>query len=208
MKHNQFARLLQACAVVLILGGCAVGQRYSYRDAPVPMSRVSTTGTVAIAVQDRRPYIVNRDKAESFVGLMRGGFGNPFDVKTVSGQPMAVEMRDSIVEGMRSKGIDAKVVNLAPADSADKVQRALMETGARKLVLVTLTEWKSDMMISAALHFDATVVILNDKGEEIARARTSGRDNIGPSPHSSVRPAFVRKFESLFDDEKIVQALK
>jgi hypothetical protein len=208
MKKVAFAHVLQVCLAGFILGGCAVGQRFSYQSVAVPMPRIATTVPVAIAVHDKRPYIVSRNKPESFVGLMRGGFGNPFDVNTTSGQPMAVEMREAFVNSMRARGIDVKAVTVSPDDGADKVLRALIATGAGKLVLVTLTEWKSDTMVGTELIYDATVVVLNRKGEELARARSNGRDNVGPSPHNSVPPAFSRKFESLFDDEKIVQALK
>ena len=208
MNTTTLVRVAQACAIAFILGGCAFGQKYSYQGSAVPMARIAANGSVAIAVHDKRPYVVSRNKPESFVGLSRGGFGNPFDVNTASGQPMAIEMRDSIAGSMRAKGIDVKPITIDPSDSTDKAQRALVGTGARKLVLVTLTEWKSDIMISAALIFDASVVVMNEKGDELARARINGRDNLGPSPHSSVGQAFSRKFEAMFDDEKIVQALK
>ena len=208
MRKSAFACIVQICVAGFILGGCAVGQQFSYQSASVPMPRIVSTVPVAIAVHDRRPYVVSHNKPESFVGLMRGGFGNPFDVNTTSGQPMALEMREAIVRSMRAKGIDVKAVTVRPDDGTDKVHRALIATGAGRLVLVTLTEWKSDTMVSTALIYDATVVVMNDKGVELARARSNGRDNIGPSPHNSVPPAFARKFEALFDDEKVVQALK
>ena len=208
MRIYAFARIVQICVIGFILGGCAIGQRFSYQGASVPMPRIASTVPVAIAVQDKRPYVLSRNKPESYVGLMRGGFGNPFDVNTTSGQPMAMEMREAIVKSMRAKGIDVKAVTVSPDDGADRVQRAMIATGAGKLVLVTLTEWKSDTMVGTELIYDATVLVMNQKGEELARARSNGRDNIGPSPHNSVPPAFSRKFEALFDDEKIVQALK
>ena len=208
MNGYNVARMVQGIAVALLLGGCAFGQKYSYQAATVPMSRMATSAPVALAVQDRRPYVVSQNKPESFVGLSRGGFGNPFDVNTASGQPMALDMRDAIVSGMRARGIEVKVVAASPCDNADRIQRGFAASGARRLMLVTLSEWKSDLMISAALHYDVTLVVLDEKGTELARARTNGRDNIGPSPHSSVGPAFARKFEALFDDDKILQALK
>jgi hypothetical protein len=193
MRINTFVRLAQIGVVGFILGGCAVGQKFSYQSVSVPMSRVASAVPVAIAVQDKRPYVLSHNKPESFVGLMRGGFGNPFDVNTSSGQPMALEMREAIVSGMRAKGIDVKAVNVSPEDGPDKVQRALIATGAGKLVLVTLSEWKSDTMIGTELIYDAMLVVMNQKGEELARVRSNGRDNVGPSPHSSVPPAFARK---------------
>ena len=69
-------------AVALFIGGCAFGRTYSYSDAPVNIpNAASGSGAIALAVQDRRPYVLSGNKPQKFVGLMRGGFGNRFDVK-------------------------------------------------------------------------------------------------------------------------------
>jgi hypothetical protein len=74
-------------ASLLVLEGCAVGQRYAYSDANLPLARVSSGASIGLGVRDARPYVVSGNKAPTFVGVMRGGFGNPFDVQTQSGQP-------------------------------------------------------------------------------------------------------------------------
>jgi hypothetical protein len=198
-------------ASAFILGGCAVGQKFQYSDASIPMTRVSSSGPVDVGVHDLRPYVVSGGKPESFVGLYRGGFGNPFDVNTESGKPMATEMRDAIVNALQSKGLTVTPVAIGPKDSASQAKSALMSTNAKRLVLVTLNEWKSDTMMGTELIYDVTLAVLDSKGEQLAVNSVNGEDNLGNlglTPHAGVSTAFARKFDAIFDDDKIVAALR
>ena len=56
-------RTFAALTVALLVGGCA---SQSYSNLEIGMQAVATTGTVAVAVHDTRPYIVNKQKDESF----------------------------------------------------------------------------------------------------------------------------------------------
>ena len=212
---TQLSRIGQMIGLVLttafILGGCAVGQKYQYSDASISLTRVTSSGPVGVGVHDVRSYVTSGAKAESFVGLMRGGFGNPFDVTTDSGKPMATDMRDAIVKAMQSKGLTVTPVAISPRDNAGNVKSTLMSTNARRLVLVTINEWKSDTMMSTALIFDVTLAVLDGKGDQLAVNRMNGKDNLGSlglTPHAGVSAGFARKFDAMFDDDKIVAALK
>jgi hypothetical protein len=198
-------------AAALVLGGCAFGQRHSYEGAPMRLPEASAGSTVAVAVLDARPYVASGGKPESFTGLMRGGFGNPFDVNTESGKPLAVEMRDALAKSMTAKGMTVTPVDTRPSDSPDRVKRNLAATNARRLVLVVLREWKSDTMMNTALIHDVTLEVLDPKGELLASNQAMGRDNLGSlgfSHGQGVAASFVRKFEALFDQDKVVAALK
>jgi hypothetical protein len=204
-------RSLAIVAVALILGACAYGRSYNYDSAPLSLAGVSSSGPITIGVQDARPYVTSGNKPEKFVGLMRGAFGNPFDVSTQSGGPLAVEMRDAVVKAMKSKGITASGVTLSPSEAPARVRQSLMDSKARKLVLVTLNEWKSDSMVNTTLHFDVTLTVFGAGGEQLASSGVKGRDNLGAlsfSPNEGISAMFVKKFEVLFDDEKVIAALK
>ena len=86
------SRLLVIAAAFVALGGCAIGNKYDYEVASIELPVVGTN-EIGVAVVDRRPYVVSGDKQPDFVGLQRGGFGNPFDVTTKSGNPMAADMQ-------------------------------------------------------------------------------------------------------------------
>src|SRR5262249_42734858 len=146
-------RILTVLAAALVLGGCAFGRTYSYSDASINLpSAASGSGTIALAVQDRRPYVLSGNKPEKFVGLMRGGFGKPFDVNTESGGPVAVEVRDALARSLKAKGYTVNSVGVEPREAATDARRRLT-SGGTKAIMVTLNEWKSDTMMNTGIHY-------------------------------------------------------
>lgn len=196
---------------VALLGGCAFGRTYSYSDVPIAMQAISSSGSVTVAVVDDRPYVLSGGKPDRFVGLMRGGFGNPFDVNTQSGGPLAEEVRDAIVKSLKARGISGTPVAIPSGTSVAAAKRKLLETKPRRGVLVDLREWKSDSMINTDLHYDVTLTVFDDRGNETATSTIKGLDNLGSlgvSPNDGISRATARKFGSLFDDDKVIAALK
>lgn len=77
MKINRnemavFPRLLFVMLTIIALGGCAIGNQYSYRDSDLAIP-VSGDDSIGLTVVDRRPYVLSGDKPASFIGLQRGG---------------------------------------------------------------------------------------------------------------------------------------
>jgi len=205
------SRVLTVVAIATILGGCAFGRTYSYADTPMALQGVSSSGPVTIAVQDERPYVLSGGKSERFVGLMRGGFGNPFDVNTASGGPLANEIRDAIIRAMKARGIKAMPVNAQPSDSMMAVKDRLGGAKPYRAVYVALKEWKSDSMMNTDLHYDVTLMVFDGAGVELASSSIKGVDNLGSlglSPNEGISRASARKLDQLFDDGKVIAALK
>lgn len=198
---------------LLLLGGCAYGVKHDYDQKALDLG-ISTSATVAVGTLDRRPYIVNGQKAPDFVGLSRGGFGNPFDVATQSGRPLASDMSSSIVTSMKGKGVDAKVVELKPAFSVDEARTALSAAGTQRSVMITLMEWKGDTMINVGLNYDFDLRVFDKDGKLLASKMQQGRENLGsgdpfaPGGSSQILPRFRRMMETLFRDPDVVKALQ
>jgi hypothetical protein len=209
MNVQAYFRAIALLGLAAILGGCAVGQTIPYSSQSIALQGVSSAGTVAVAVHDMRPYVLSGNKPEKFVGLMRGGFGNPFDVTTASGAPLAGEMRDALVASLKKRGITATSVTPPPGDPA-RAKAMLADTNARRRILVTLREWKSDSMMNTSLIYDVQLEVLDGR-TTLATASIRGDDNIGSvglSPAPSVTENFVKRFDRLFDHEKVRAALK
>lgn len=207
-------KFLIIVAVGVVPAGCAAGVEHRYRDAGAAFN-VETSKSVAVAVHDKRPYVVRGDKPASFVGLSRGGFGNPFEVATDSGLPLADDMASSIVAALKQRGVSASSVAVSPAANDAAARGTLLATNADRLVLLTLYEWKSDTMMNTALHFIVRLRVFDRKGKELASKDLQGRENLGGSAlnapaHSreAVPKAFKSKLEALFNDPAIVAALK
>src|SRR6266850_4068485 len=89
--------------VAMVASGCAVGNRYAYHTV-VASPQVSGSTAVAVAALDQREYVRSGDKPPQFVGVQRGGFGNPFDVRTGDDKPLADAMTTALVNTLAKRG--------------------------------------------------------------------------------------------------------
>jgi hypothetical protein len=178
----------------LSLGGCAVGNRYDYGSSIAGLP-ISGTGKIAVAVVDARPYVLDGTKKPDFVGLQRGGFGNPFDVRTGSGRPLADEMRDAIDKALQKQGFAV----VGGKDSAP-----------RKLELRVL-EWKTDVMMRMKVLYDLELGIFDENGALLAKSATKGEDVSGGGFESQNASNAARTFElritELMRDAAVQKAL-
>src|SRR5574341_548216 len=96
-------RHLIVISIAVASAGCAVGNKHSYT-VERPELVVQGTRSVAVAAQDARPYVVAGNKTPDFVGLQRGGFGNPFDVTTECGRARGCDFAATVERSREPKG--------------------------------------------------------------------------------------------------------
>lgn len=201
-------------SISIFISGCAVGveHRYDLTDAQL---NVDTKQSVAVGVLDQRPYVVNGEKGANFVGIQRGGFGNPFDVTTVSGNPLAEDMSATIETSLKANQVAVQRVAILPEGNSRKAISTLGTAKASRSLLITLREWKSDTYTNTKLTYDIHAQIFSTGGEELARKVMNGQDNLGgdfvnPPGHAriAVPKAFRQKLKDLFSDSQIKAALR
>ena len=199
--------------IVLLLSACPIGVKHDYDQKLLDLG-IATSATVAVGTLDHRPYVVNGQKAPDFVGVSRGGFGNPFDVTTQSGKPLASDISGSIVASMKAKGVDAKAVELKPALSLDEASIAVRAAGTQRSVVLTLLEWKADSMFNVGLNYDFDLRVFGKDGKLLVSKLQQGRENLGssdpfsPGGSSQVLPRFRRMIEMLFQEPDVSKALQ
>jgi hypothetical protein len=194
--------------------GCAVGNKHNYTADP-PTLAVQGTRSVAVAAQDARPYVITKEKSPDFVGLSRGGFGNPFDVTTESGRPLADDFAATITRSLQNRGFKSTAVGVAPSTAAPDVRSLAAQAGTERVALVSIHEWKSDTFQNTALLYEVVLRVFDLNGNELANNRISGRDNLGgsawnPPDHAkgAVPAAYRKKLEELFGSEAVVRSLR
>jgi len=213
----KIARAFGLCVGVLALfglGGCAVGNHQQYSGL-VPDLKASGQHSVAVAVVDNRPYVVNGDKDPDFVGLQRGGFGNPFDVGTDSRQPLAADLAADIVAGLKQRGRATEAIAVKPGTPADEVLKAASATGKDRLLILDLRQWKSDTYTNTALIYNVEAKVCDATGHPLATVTKQGDDDLGgnlmdPPGHAkdAVPPATKAILESLLNAPEIAAALQ
>ncbi len=214
MKTYQTVKLLLLVASIVALTACAIGNKYRYHDVVADID-VQSKSSFAVTVYDQRAYVLNGRKSPNFVGLQRGGWGNPFNVGTASGKPLSIDMATAIKNSLQKKGHTATAVFVSFRRNQNEVLQELMSTKANRLLLLTLLEWKSDTYNRVALIFDVNLEVYNAQGDLLAQKSLYGRDNLGSSAFNSPRHAkravpvaFKNKIEELLNSDEIKRALR
>jgi len=212
MRDALQRRLMLLLVALLLCSGCAFGHKYNYHEV-VPNLKAEGSGQMRVATHDQRPYVVSRETVPQFVGLTRGGYGNPFNVRTQSDRPLAEDMTHVICNALSKKGFQCVPVVVASSESTDEVRRKLQGVAGNVALLLTLREWKSDTYSSTALIYDVALQVLDGSGTVIAETSAKGRDVLGSSlwnpigiAHTAVPQAFKQKLEELLNHPAVLAA--
>lgn len=205
-------RLIAGVFLVVMSSGCAIGQVYDYDGAAVDLLVVGS-GTLGLGVMDQRPYILDGDKTPDFVGLQRGGYGNPFDVTTDSGNSLATDMEAALANALSANGFNIIELEFSSPDSAI-IASAIKESGANRNVILTVREWKTDAMYNFGLSYDLSLEVFDKSATLMASAETSGnKEKLGGSGMQEANSiaavnAFSRMLGRLFNAPAIQDALE
>jgi len=202
--------------VVLLFTSCALGHRHNYHDT---IANIAASGniTVALATHDQRQYILSGQSAPEYVGMRRGGFGNPFNITTVSGKPLAEDITTSICNSLSAKGYKAVAVSVVHSDTRDKVIEKMKQSESKRLLLVTLNEWQSDTSINTGLSYNVRLEVLDSNGHKLAEKIIKGDDNFRSSVwawdplaegREAIHKAFKEKLEALLNSGEVLKTLQ
>mgnify|MGYP001351673394 CR=1 FL=1 len=199
--------------MVVLLAGCAVGNKYDYRSSAIDLSvKSSENKKILLSVEDLRPYVVNGSKPPNFVGLQRGGFGNPFGVTTSSQEPLATDMAIAIKNALSDVGYEVTNIKEA-APNREYLVNLAAENGANRIVELKINEWKSDVFMSITLHCDLALTVFDPNGDVLATNRMKfeeaiGGAKIGASKNSqAVTAEFSKRIGYLFNKKEVRDSL-
>jgi hypothetical protein len=199
--------------LAFIFAGCAVGNKHSYSIAR-PELAPQGSHAVAVAAQDARSYVVSGEKTPDYVGTQRGGFGNPFNVLTQSGKPLAEDFAATVSESLARKGFKSTTVKVSVSGTPN-IRALAAQAKSERVALVLIREWKSDTYQNTALSYDVTLQVYDSAGKRLAENRITGRDDLGgsawnPPSHArtAVPAAYGKKLEELFAADAVVKSLR
>jgi hypothetical protein len=206
-----------ACGFILIVlslvTGCAFGIKYDFAHVSADIS-ASGRSAIAVATSDRRDYVVSGKKRPNFVGLQRGGYGNPFNVTTKSNSPLADEVTTALVASLSKRGFKAMPISVSAGDDRKAVMEKAAAAKADRILITTLNDWKSDVSWNVALEYDVTVTVYDGSGWKFGEKNIQGRENLSGGARQPVRyartavpAAFKEKLEELLNSTEIAPVL-
>jgi hypothetical protein len=192
---------------VYVFAASAIGQKANYADSWPPID-YETENTVSVGVHDQRPYVVNGEKSPTYAGAVRALLGNPWDVNTQSDKPLSDDIASAVVSGFKRMGTQAEIVSISFSDDHQSVLGKLKPLGTKRIVVITLREWRSESYRSAGFFIDAILQVYDSDERELAVSSTSHK-NIG-SGDGSVESTFDAArlhLSILLNDPKVKAAL-
>ncbi|NLA41085.1 MAG: hypothetical protein GX874_06705 [Smithella sp.] len=139
--------ILLLLPVPVLAAFLAIGQNANYADA-WPKIEYGSDINIAVGVYDQRPYIIDGEKSPTYTGTVRPFTGNPWNVNTKSDKPLADEIASAVVSGFLHVGIQAQSISIAFSDSQQAAIEKLRHLGKKRIVLITLQEWRSDTYVN------------------------------------------------------------
>jgi len=216
--QNQYVAWVYNLLMILLLipvflSGCgahnsAVNRTENYIYA-WPNITYTSSRHILIGIIDKRPYVVSGKVKPTYVGLMRGGFGNPWYMYTESGESLADDLSKAIVSGFKNAGINADYIKLWFDMEQQEINSFLVSKQSQKKVLIRINEWKSDTYARTKFIFDLTVEVYDKNGKVIASV-TKKNVNESEEKKSTVSPVDAGRsvLTTLLNDESIMNELK
>lgn len=199
-------------AAAALLAGCSYAIPYN----TTVILPEKGTAKVAVATVDERAHVLNHKNPPTYVGIIRGGFGNPFNRNTDDGKPLADDFSHTLVDSLVKSGFQALAVSTQPVPDASTALKSLEQSGAAKLILVELREWQSDTMVNPTMSYDYTFHVYDAAGKELASI-TEAKDedlkggnffNTVGSSQDIMQNFYQQKITQWFSDPKVEAALQ
>jgi hypothetical protein len=212
--YRAFLNLIGIVTIGFLLSACAIGNKYDYQGQPIEI-QASSDDKIGVVVVDQRSYVVSGEKSIDFVGTQRGGFGQPFDVVTNSGNAMADAFANAITNGLKSKGIDASAIYIEPTSKRSDAKKQALSQDYSKFLFVFLGEWKTDTLVNVKFIYDVSADVIDKDGSVLASYELTNTENLGGDVVSpvyyatdNVPIAFKRVMEKLLGEPGILTSLK
>lgn len=176
---NLLTSLLALSSIPLLITGCAIGNHYDYRSVRAPLPQTSKKCSVTVVTVDQRADVLKASVQNNYVGMTRGGYGNPFRVYTKSGAPLSEDLSRAIVSSLNNSGYQASVVTVNPVTNEASAKAQLLSTPSDRRILVTINKWESDTLINTDLNTDINIQVYDHSGKILANESFSESKGLG-----------------------------
>jgi hypothetical protein len=167
-------------AFLFMWTGCAINQKIAYNKILTGIE-ASDKFTFAVATHDQREEVLDGSRKEDYVGYFRSTVAIAYPIGTVSGKNFSDDFSVSIVSSLIESGYRAQYVLARASDSKETILSNLMVSTCDRLLLFTITKWRTDskpidMMYGTDFIWDLQVEVFNKEGELLASNSTEGID--------------------------------
>jgi len=152
---------------------------------------------VSVETKDSRDFIVAGKKPPSYLGRLRGGYGNTWGVKNAGDVALAAQFRNDLVAEFRSQGLET------------------VDSGDRRMS-VDIRDWNFDAYLNGRIWYDIDIAVADASGKVLAKAKVKDEQVIRGSAMMGPTGAFKREvpliysgiIKEILSNREIQKALK
>ncbi len=211
MQRDLILKLLAIPVLGVMLGGCPPPVPIVQFRNMVPELAYTGQGTVAVATQDLREYIVSGETPPAYIGQFRSLLGETLYRGTYDGKsPLAGEMNKAMAKALRRRGFGVTATFVQPNDSPKRVLKALGTAKADRSMVLEMKEWIFDGNSASLLTFHLVLKVFDGSGALVASTKAEGKRGLGSKGKEVVpgsKKAFREILGELLSDAKISAAL-
>jgi hypothetical protein len=213
-QHKKYFLLFCLTVAALMLAGCGNLYRINYSNIKANLN-YSGSRSVSVGVLDQRPYILKGENDPKYVGTIRGGYGNPFDLWTQSDLRLTDEMAATVADSLRSKGFNVLTVKAEVGKDGSVMLSEMKSSGAERLIFMEVKDWWSNYY-PASFGAEKTELIMNvelkviDQNQRVLGSSRLEGTAIPPSgwPKDTIPGFYQKKMTELLNDQNIQRALQ
>ncbi|MDO8289647.1 MAG: hypothetical protein Q7T44_10560 [Parvibaculum sp.] len=204
-----------------LLAGCgmSVQGRIDYAAQAPRIPTVGAGQSIALGVQDVRPYVLSGESKPSYVTTTRNGLGAVAAYLTTrSEKPLANDLVDAISRALEENGAHVTGTVLSSTQSGDKAFDALSKSGADKVLSIAVREWRTDLYPyrDPMIYLDMSAQVFDKSGKLLGENTVTAKGEfvkllLGQETQygdGGVAQTYQDKLRELLSAPQIVAALK
>lgn len=136
---------------------------------------------VFVEAKDNRDFVVSGNKNPSYLGHLRGGYGNTWSVGNAGNLALAEQFKNDLVAELKSQGIQTG------------------ESGDRQLS-VEINDWNFDAYQNGRVWYDIAVSVADAAGKVLASTTVKGEKVVRGSVMMGAVGAMKREVPVIYSD--------
>jgi hypothetical protein len=166
-------------ASAFMLEGCVAGQSIAL---PYEAEKVESQQSISVAVdvEDRRPFILDGHKDPNYIGHYRAGFGNPWDVTTESKKALADILQEDLVQELDALGFSSGAAS------------------ASRSLLIEIQDFNFNAYVNGEFWYKLNVVVFDENREQLASSKLGNNVVIEGSAWSGPKKAMEKEVPAFY----------
>jgi hypothetical protein len=167
--------------------------------------------SLAFAVIDHRPYVVDGARLPEFEGVWRTLVGVPTYASTATDQPLATYVEDRLAAGWNRHGVQVeRLPYMSPGTPLETALGECVRASKDRCVVVVLTEWKYDVWrLKRSFQYTSDVAIVERSGRVLAKRAFDGGVDMEAKGHflDAAQLEYKMALQKMFNDAEITRVL-